>query len=178
MERKAGFTLLEAMVVMAIVAIVATLGLPAFNGALQRVRTATALSMLTASLASARSAALLRHQAVSVCPSQDQLACRYDLVWEEGWIVFVDAHKTGQPSSPADILRVGDPLSRSLILRTTPGRHRARFQPDGRSTGSTLTLSLCTKDGHHPLGQVILNNWGRPRSVRDPAQDPTCAKAK
>lgn len=178
MEREAGFTLLEAITVVAIVAIAASLGLPAFNDTLRRTRTATALHQLTSSLASARSTALMRRKAVSVCPSQDQLTCRTDLIWEDGWIVFVDAKKTGQPGGKADILRAGGPLSRSLILRTTAGRHRARFQPDGRSTGSTLTLSLCAKDDHRPLGQVVLNNWGRARSVRDPAKDPTCANAK
>ncbi len=178
MKHAAGFTLLEAMTVMAVVAIAATIGLPAFNGTLQRVRTATALSLLTSSLATARNTALQRRQAISVCPSKDQLACRDDLVWEDGWIVFVDADKAGQPAKQADILRVSGPLSRTLILRATKGRHRARFQPDGRSTGSTLTLSLCTKDDRQPLGQVILNNGGRARSVRDPAQDPTCANAK
>lgn len=176
-KSRAGFTLLEAVVVLAIVAIVATIGLPAFNDSMRSVRTATALNLLTSALASARSTALLRRQAVSVCPSQDRHTCRKDLVWEDGWIVYVDAKKTGQPSSDADILRVADPLNRNLILRTTTGRHRARFQPDGRSTGSTLTLSLCTRDDHRPLGQVILNNWGRARSVRDPPQDPTCASA-
>lgn len=176
-KSRAGFTLLEAVVVLAIVAIAATIGLPAFNDTLRHVRTATALHLLTSSLASARSTALLRRQAVSVCPSQDQHSCREDLIWEDGWIVYVDAKKTGQPSSDADILRVADPLNRNLILRTTPGRHRARFQPDGRSTGSTLTLSLCTRDDRRPLGQIVLNNWGRTRTVRNPPQDPTCASA-
>jgi len=178
MERRAGFTLLEALTAMAIVAIAATIGLPAFNDTLQSVRTATALNLLTSALASARSTAVLRQQALSVCPSQDQHTCRKDLVWEDGWILFVDAQKTGQPGGDADILHVAAPLNRNLMLRATPGRHRARFQPDGRSTGSTLTLSLCARDDHHPLGQVILNNWGRARTVRNPAKDPTCASAK
>lgn len=177
-RRQGGFTLLEAMTVLAIVAIAATIGLPSFNETLQRVRTATALSLLTSTLASARSTALLRRQAVSVCPSQDQRTCRSDLVWEDGWIVFVDAKKKGQPDSASDILHVAAPLNRSLILRTTAGRHRARFQPDGRSTGSTLTLSLCTRHDRRPLSQVVLNNWGRARSARSPPKDPICAGAK
>lgn len=172
-----GFNLLEAMMAMAILAIGASLALPTFKGSLERTRTATALNQLISALAAARSAAVTRRQAVSVCPSQDRLVCRGDGIWEEGWIVFVDAGKTGQPANPGQILRAADPLSPSLILRTTPGRHRARFQPDGRSTGSTLTLSLCLRSGHRPLGQVILNNWGRARTVRDPPQDPTCAAA-
>lgn len=172
-----GFNLAEAMVAMAILAIGASLALPTFKSTLERTRTATALNDLTSTLSSARSTALMRRQTVSVCPSQDGLACRGDGVWDDGWILFVDAGKTGQPAQPADILRAAGPLNAGLILRATPGRHRARFQPNGQSTGSTLTLSLCLRKGHRPLGQVILNNWGRARTVRNPAQDPTCAAA-
>lgn len=172
-----GFNLVETLVVMTLLATLAVLALPSFKGILERTRTATALNRLTSSLSSARSTALMRRQAVSVCPSQDHLTCRKDGIWEDGWIMFIDADKAGQPASAADILRVADPLSENLILRATPGRLRARFQPNGQSTGSTLTLSLCLRNGHQPLGQVVLNNWGRTRTVRDPAQDPTCAAA-
>lgn len=172
-----GFNLVETVVALSVLAILTVLALPSFKGTLERTRTATALNRLTATLSSARSTALMRRQAVSVCPSQEGLTCRKDGIWEDGWIVFVDDKKTGQPASSSDILRVAEPLSASLILRATPGRPRARFQPNGQSTGSTLTLSLCLRNGHRPLGQVILNNWGRARTVRDPAQDPTCAAA-
>ena len=172
-----GFNLLEAMMAMCILAIGASLALPAFKSTLESVRTSAALNQTIATLASARSTAVMRRQVVSVCPSQDRLTCRNDGVWEDGWIMFVDAGKSGQPADAAGILRAADPLNPSLILRATPGRDRARFQPDGRSAGSTLTLSLCLRDDHRPLGQVILNNWGRARSLRHPAQDPTCASA-
>ena len=172
-----GFNLIEVMVAVSILAIGTGLALPAFNRALERTRTATALNQLLSTLTSARSTALTRRRPVSVCPSHDRLTCRTDGIWEDGWIMFVDAGKTGQPAGAAEILRVADPLNRSLLLRATPGRHRARFLSDGRSTGSTLTLSLCLRTGHRPLGQVILNNWGRARTLRDPPQDRTCAAA-
>jgi type IV fimbrial biogenesis protein FimT len=172
-----GFNLVETVVVMTLLATLTVLALPSFKSILERTRTATALNRLTATLSSARSTALMRRQTVSVCPSQDRQTCRKDGIWEDGWIVFVDDQKTGQPVGNSDILRVAEPLNASLVLRATPGRHRARFQPNGQSTGSTLTLSLCLRSGHRPLGLVILNNWGRARTVRDPAQDPTCAAA-
>lgn len=172
-----GFSMVETMVVLAVLAIAATLALPSFQGTLQRTRTATALNRITATLALARNHAVMRRRAVSVCPSEDGRHCRKDRIWEDGWIVFLDPDKTGQPKADADVLHAADPLSDTLLLRATPGRHRARFQPNGQSTGSTLTLSLCLRDGHDPLAQVVLNNWGRARVVRNPTQDPSCATA-
>lgn len=178
-RRTGGFTLIETMTALAIVAITATIGLPAFNGVLQRTRTTTALHLLTSTLASARSTAVMRRQPVSVCPSRDQRSCRSDGVWEQGWIVFVDAQRTGQPGSAADILRVAEALNGNLILRATTGRDRARFQPDGRSTGSTLTLTLCSAaEQRRPLSQIKLNNWGRARTLRTPESGADCAAAR
>lgn len=172
-----GFSMVETMVVLAVLAIAATLALPSFEGSLRRTRTATALNRITASLALARGTAVMRRRAVSVCPSQDGRHCRKDRVWEDGWIVFLDDDKTGQPAAAADVLHIADPISDSLMLRATPGRHRARFQPNGQSTGSTLTLSLCLRDGQRALGQVVLNNWGRARVVRAPPQAASCSAA-
>ena len=174
----AGFTLIELLMTLAVFAVVMTLGLPAFADTLQRTRVSTASHSLSSTLASARSTAVMRREPVSVCPMTAQHRCRMDGVWEDGWMVFRDSRRTGQPASESDILRVVDALDEGLILRATSGRHRARFQPDGRSTGSTLTLSLCSANDHRLLGRVILNNWGRARTERKPARTAICSNIR
>ena len=173
-----GFTLIELMTTLAVVLVVATLGLPAFSDTLQRARVSTASHSISATLASARSTAVMRKEAVSVCPIDAQRRCRTDGVWEDGWMVFRDTRRSGQPHSEGDILRIIDPLDERLVLRTTAGRHRARFQPDGRSTGSTLTLSLCSAQDRRVLGRVVLNNWGRARTERTPPHNAACGSAR
>ncbi|MCY7354813.1 MAG: GspH/FimT family pseudopilin [Lysobacter sp.] len=179
MQRNAaGFTLIELMITLVVVVVVTTLGLPAFADTLQRTRVSAASHSLSATLASARSTAVMRKEPVSVCPMTAQHRCRMDGVWEDGWMVFRDSQRSGQPAADSDILRVVDPLDRSLILRATSGRDRARFQPDGRSTGSTLTLSLCSADSHRLLGRVVLNNWGRARTERKPSRTAICSNIR
>lgn len=179
MHRNAvGFTLIELMITLAVIAVVTTIGLPALTQTLQRTRIATASHSLSATLASARSTAVMRREAVSVCPIDARQRCRMDGVWEDGWMMFRDSGRTGQPASANDILRISDPLDETLILRTTSGRHRARFQPDGRSTGSTLTLSLCSAADGRVLSRVVLNNWGRARTERSPARTAICGSAR
>ncbi|MEO6365136.1 MAG: GspH/FimT family pseudopilin [Luteimonas sp.] len=170
----AGFTLIELMIALAVIGVATTLGLPALSGALQRARVSAASHMLTATLASARSTAVMHQAPVSVCPTTPQRRCRMDGIWEEGWMMFIDLHRTGQPEADGDILRIVDPLDEGLILRATSGRDRARFQPDGRSTGSTLTLSLCSNADRRLLGRVVLNNWGRARTERTPSKGAMC----
>ncbi len=174
-RRPHGLTLIELLVTLSVLAIVAALALPGFGETLRRNRIATTSHLLTASFAMARSAAVMRGHPVSVCPADATRHCREDGVWEDGWIVFLDAQRTGQPASDADILRVTDPLGGDVVVRATEGRDHARFQPDGRSGGSTLTLRLCAADDHRTLRQVILNNHGRVRSALPDANDAGCA---
>lgn len=161
-----GFTLIELMVALGIVAIGLTLGLPAFGGAVERTRTAGAYHLLTSSLMIARSAAITRRHAVTACPSSDGLTCRSDLVWDEGWIVFLDPEKTGAPAGAEAVLRRIDPLGSGIAVRSTSGRHRVRFHVTGQAQGSNLSLRICSRSSELSLGRLIVSNTGRPRVER------------
>ena len=165
-HNKSGFTLIELMATLAVLAVLLMLGVPAFAGLRQRAGAANAHHLLTTSLAMARLAAVQRGEPVSVCPSSDGLRCRNDVVWDEGWIVFADPTRAAQPALADAVLQRIDPIGPGLALRSTAGRVRVRFSPSGWSSGSNLSIRLCsTKDPLH-LGSVIVNNAGRPRSER------------
>ncbi|MGV8931275.1 MAG: GspH/FimT family pseudopilin [Luteimonas sp.] len=175
--KDAGFSLVEAIATLAVLSILMAVGLPSFKSLLQNQRAASARYQLTYTLASARMAAVTYREPVSVCPIDANQRCRTDGVWEYGWMTFRDPARNGQPQSVDAILNMTDRLDESMRLRSTQGRRLARFQPDGRSGGSTLTLSLCASEDRKPLGQVILNNAGRSRVVANPSEDETCARA-
>lgn len=170
-----GFTLIELMVVLAIAAIGLALGLPAFAGALERTRTAGAYHLLTSSLMSARSAAITRRHPVTACPSSDGLSCRSDLVWEGGWIVFLDPQGTGTPAAAGAVVRRIDPLGSSIAVRSTAGRHRVRFHASGQAPGSNLSLRICSRTDGRSLGRLIVSNTGRPRIERPASPAPACS---
>ena len=175
--KDAGFSLIELIATIAVLAVVAAIGGPSMSDLLMQHRAASARYQITTSLASARIAAVTDGQPVSVCPIDSSPRCRSDGIWEKGWMTFRDGASKGQPTGPESILHIEQGLGSRLLLRTTPGRKLARFQPDGRSGGSTLTLSLCASRDKRPLGQVILSNVGRSRTVAQPKADSTCAKA-
>ncbi|HEU4774898.1 MAG TPA: Tfp pilus assembly protein FimT/FimU [Lysobacter sp.] len=161
-----GFTLIELMVTLAVMAVLMGVGVPSFQHLQQSARTATAFHLLTTSLALARLSAVKNNVPVSVCPSSDGRYCRGDTVWDDGWIVFADPSRAKQPASAEAVLQRFDRVGPGIALRSTAGRTLVRFHPSGMAQGSNLSVRLCsTKDSTH-LGSVIVNNAGRPRSER------------
>lgn len=161
-----GFTLIELMVTIAVTAVLLGVGVPSFQRLQQSARTATTFHLLTSSLALARIAAVKQHAPVSVCPSSDGRYCRNEPIWDDGWIVFSDPARAKQPASADAVLQRFDRVGRGLALRSTAGRSLVRFHPSGMAYGSNLSVRLCsTRQGTH-LGNVIVNNAGRPRSER------------
>jgi len=162
------------MVVLAVAGIGFGLALPSFSETLERTRAANAYHLVTASMMAARSTAITRRQPVTLCPSRDGLTCRGDLVWNEGWILFLDPARSGAPAGPAAVLRRFDPIGKGLGLRSSVGRHHLRYQPSGLSSGSNLSLSLCSARGQVLLGKVIVNNAGRARTERSSGATAPC----
>ena len=164
--RASGFTLLEFLVSIAVVALLLSIGVPSLVGALERVRLHGAFSALTVSLANARLAAVSRGVAVTVCPSQDGRQCRKDLVWDTGWIVFIDRARNGVPPGADAVLERATPDLSGISVRSTAGRHLLRYQPSGYSPGSNVTLRICRAADQRELGRVVVNKGGRARSER------------
>lgn len=97
----AGFTLLELMVTVAILAIVAALAAPSFAAMFKTNRARSVASELMAALSLARSEAVRRGQAVTICKSRDGSSCGGSgTQWDNGWIVFVNenAQTEGSPA--------------------------------------------------------------------------------
>ncbi|MFC4727900.1 GspH/FimT family pseudopilin [Coralloluteibacterium thermophilus] len=167
-----GLTLIELLTVLAVVAAIAGLGLPALRDVGDRARASNALHHLSATLASARTTAIHRRQPVTVCPAGPDGRCRNDPTWSGGWLIYLDPGRRDQPASEADVLRRIDG-DRRIALATTAGRLRVRFQPDGRSGGSNLSIRLCsTGPRARLLGRVVVSNSGRTRSERPAGTEP------
>lgn len=171
-RRDAGFTLIEAMVTVSIVALILTLGLPAFADALERQRLATTLHLLLADMAMARSSAVMRREQVVVCPGGAATGCRGDRDWSHGWLVFRDPDGNRQPDAAADILRATDaPAGGADRLRLTSTRPWLRYQANGTAGHSNLSVNACSQG--RLRGKVVVNRLGRARSER-PSRETSC----
>lgn len=160
---RAGFSLVEALTILAITAISLLIGVPSYAGLVESQRTSSAMHLLTAHMASARLTAITYRIPTVVCPSDRAGGCRRDGDWSQGWLMFFDADGNRQPDSRQDILRDENaPIHPSLRIVSSAGRTQLRYLPDGRSAGSNLSVRLCRED--KLLARVIVNNTGRIRS--------------
>lgn len=131
-----GFTLLELLVAIAVLAILLGVGVPGFFEIINNNRVTTQTNELVSALNYARSEAVKRGDPVSVCSSADGSTCAASTDWSNGWIVFTDsAGVVGALNPPTDELLQVWPATGGLALNA--GRDFVRYASTGMSTTTT-----------------------------------------
>ncbi len=90
-KRTAGFTLLELLITIAVVAIIASYGVPGFQSLMANSRSVTHTNDLITALNLGRSEATRRGTAIDVCASSDASTCSGSNDWSTGWVVRTTA---------------------------------------------------------------------------------------
>ena len=157
-RRAAGFTLLELMITILIVAVLTVVGLPSLRNVIQRNRVATANNDLLASLAYARTTAIYRGQLVSMCPSADGASCTSaGRAFEPGWIVYTypagaASANTEYAAGSATLLRASGAHAGVSINAQQTSVITFGLQGQLRP-GTALTFLTCARNGNSSLGE-------------------------
>ena len=166
-DRQPGFTLVELVITIGILAVLVTLAVPSAVQAWTQASAHRAYHAMTASLALARIQAVSRRHAVTVCPSMDGTSCiAGGTDWSHGWIVYLDPSRSPQPVSATDVIETVADVSPGLSMKSSAGRHRIRYQASGWAGGSNLKLTLCLRKTDRAHGSIVISNAGRTRVER------------
>lgn len=160
------FTLLEALVAVAIFALLLGLGLPTLSPLIHGQQIKSTTLSLAAALTHARSESIKRRRPVLVESIGGD--------WKNGWRVYADLNGNGQLDSAEPVLAQGN-VTRGVVIRgNAPVQHYVRYIPQGnaelRSGGFQAgTLSLCHQDGKSTIRKLIISVTGRVRRSQSPA---------
>ena len=128
-----GFTLVELMVVLVIVAVLLMIALPSFSVLTYRTKLKSYANEIVASVYLARSEAIKRNADMTLCVAEEaDLTCKGSGSWEQGWVV-IDPQEVMIRRYPA--------LPTNLVLVEKDSVNSLTFEPSGvGSTAATFTL--------------------------------------
>jgi type IV fimbrial biogenesis protein FimT len=147
LPRTRGFTLVEMMITIAVMALVLSLAVPSFTNMIRNNRLASGSNELISALTYARSEAVKRRLNVSVC-ARDGDACSTDVNnWGQGWLIFTDdLAPSGQLDTPGDALLLSADPSESGV-QITGELAAVTFNPLGEADLPDTAEFTVTKSG-------------------------------
>lgn len=179
LRRHSGFTLIELIIAIIILAIVATYAVPSFQQTVMNNRLTSQINEVSSLIAYARSeASKLRSGVITACSSTDSASCAGSSAWETGWIIFTDfdGDRTVDNGDGDELLKVGGALSGGNTFRivdlTSDSGGYVQFASNGfpipSATGNAAgTFVICDDRGAIEARAVVINVSGQTRLARD-----------
>jgi type IV fimbrial biogenesis protein FimT len=171
MRKHSGFSIIELMVVLAIVGTLVATGLPAMADWVKNSRRTAGLNDFVATLTAARSEAVKRNARVAACPTDDfdsaDAKCSGEKDWAaKGWIIFQDTDNDYDRADDEEIIATGAPMaSRTLVgdNHLFAYRPNGRYEADGDSDAETGQYLLCDSRGDAEARFILIPLTGRPQ---------------
>ena len=152
-----GFTLLELMITVAIVAILSAAAIPSFSEIMMKSRLTNQARDLMAGSLMARSEAIKRNQTVTLCASSNGISCTG--TWINGWIVIAADNTVVHSHKPAP---TGFLINSALTSITFSGSGLG-------ATMATLTICKATPVVGSEERVVTVSGTGRPSITKTQA---------
>ena len=160
--QQTGFTALELIVTMTIIAILLAAGVPAFKNYSWNLRMKTAMDTLQTDLNLARGRAISHNTQTVICPASTNGNCSGQTTWQDGWIVFADLNADRNKQNGEPLLKQANAVA-LLDISSSSSRSNLRFYPNGSAPGSNASILFCDTRGSSEAGTITVSNSGRIR---------------
>lgn len=179
MCKESGFTLIELMIAVALVAILLATAVPALDDFTNNSRQTGAINDFVSAMHLARNTAITTNSRVTMCPSAGGANCELT-GWNSGWIVFRDANSNGNRDAGETIVTAAVSVDR-LTIQSGEFPQFLMYRPNGRAmtvavTGNSGEFSVCDDRGAEHAKVVLVDLSGRPRmsKYRADGSAPNC----
>ena len=165
-----GFTLIELMIGIAVVAILSAVALPSLNSFTVGMRVDNEISQLHRLVLTARNSAINMQQNVILCPLVGTTCTAGE--WDKPLSVFIDINNNGTYQSDTDsLLKVKGEISTGDQL-IYAGNSNLTFNPTGRITAiAATTFNYCPKNNDDMSRSITISRSGRPYQSSDTDND-------
>lgn len=155
-----GFTLIEIVVVLTVIAVLAALAVPRYLDYAAEVRLVGHAQFVHETLRLARIEAVTREMPVSICASTDGIACT-GTPWEQGWLVFSDENLPGVIDGNDEVLRAVAAYKGGVTLDVTITKGSVDYFQFDPSTIKMVNLDKPQLDERGVYTRLALNLAGK-----------------
>lgn len=182
--RQAGVTLIELIIVVTIVGILISIGIPSYKYMTTDNRMSTEVNQLLGDLQFARSESVREGQSISVCvaastsPTSPSCAASGTTTWQKGWIIFSDLNNDQTIDAGDPVLRIENAFVGGDTFGATNNVGAVTFNRSGfvnQLGAATVTITLRNSTSTSYYSRCLYLTQAGMLSIQTNGQNASCS---